>query len=84
MKLTFGRVAMILLAFSVVGCAPATVQDKKVVQMSYVGTLADGSEFGRSEKDKPLEFLVGARKIIPALEKQLLGMKVGDKKKITI
>jgi FKBP-type peptidyl-prolyl cis-trans isomerase 2 len=84
MKLTAGRVALILLAFSVVGCAPATVQDKKVVQMSYVGTLADGSVFGQSEKDKPLEFMVGARKIIPALEKQLLGMKVGDKKKITI
>jgi len=84
MKLTLGRAALILLALLVVGCAPATVQDKKVVQMSYVGTLADGSVFGQSEKDKPLEFLVGARKIIPALEKQLLGMKVGDKKKVTI
>ena len=84
MKLTAGRVALIILAVTVVGCAPATVQDKKVVQISYVGTLSDGSVFGQSDKDKPLEFMVGAQRIIPALEKQLLGMKVGDKKKITI
>ena len=77
MKLTAGRVALLLLALTVVGCAPATVKDKKVVQMSYTGTLSDGSVFSQSEKDKPLEFMVGEGRIIPALEKQLLGMKVG-------
>ena len=84
MKLTAGRVALILLALAVVGCAPVTVKDKKVVSMSYKGTLADGTVFGQSDKDKPLEFMVGAGKLIPALEKSLLGMKVGDKKKITL
>ncbi len=84
MKLTAGRVALLLLALTVVGCAPATVKDKKVVQMSYTGTLSDGSVFSQSEKDKPLEFMVGEGRIIPALEKQLLGMKAGDKRKITI
>jgi FKBP-type peptidyl-prolyl cis-trans isomerase 2 len=84
MKLTAGRIALILLTLAVVGCAPATVKDKKMVQMSYTGTLSDGSVFGQSEKDKPLEFMVGAKKIIPALERQLLGMKVGDRKKITL
>jgi peptidylprolyl isomerase len=84
MKLTAGRVALILAALAVVGCAQATVKDKKVVSMNYKGTLSDGSVFGQSEKDKPLEFIVGAGKLIPALEKGLLGMKVGDKKKITI
>jgi len=84
MKLTAGRVALILLALAVVGCAPVTVKDKAVVQMSYKGTLSDGSVFGQSEKEKPLEFMVGAGKLIPALEKSLLGMKVGDKKTVTI
>jgi len=84
MKLTAGRVALILLAIALVGCAPAKVKDKEVVQMNYTGTLSDGSVFGQSEKDKPLEFMVGAGKLIPSLEKALLGMKVGDKKKITI
>jgi len=84
MKLTAGRVALLLLALTVVGCAPTTVKDKKVVQMNYIGTLTDGSVFSQSQKDKPLEFMVGAGKIIPALEKQILGMKVGDKKKITV
>ena len=84
MKLTAKRVALILVALAVIGCMPVTVKDKKVVSMSYKGTLADGSVFGQSEKDKPLEFLVGAGKLIPALEKELLGMKVGDKKKVTV
>ncbi len=84
MKLTAGRIALVLLALVVVGCAPVTVKDKEVVSMSYKGTLADGSVFSQSEKDKPLEFMVGAGKLIPALEKDLLGMKVGDKKKITV
>ncbi len=84
MKLTAGRVAIILLALAVIGCAPVTVKDKKVVSMSYKGTLSDGSVFSQSDKDKPLEFMVGAGKLIPALEKELLGMKVGDKKKITV
>ncbi|HUI69675.1 MAG TPA: peptidylprolyl isomerase [Spirochaetia bacterium] len=84
MKLTAGRIALALLVIAVVGCAPATVKDKEVVQMNYTGTLSDGSVFGQSEKDKPLEFMVGAGKLIPALEKSLLGMKVGDKKKVTI
>ena len=84
MKSTTAWVALVLLALGVAGCAPITVKDKKVVQMSYTGTLSNGSVFGQSEKDKPLEFMVGAKSILPALEKELLGMKVGDKKKITL
>ncbi|HVP18045.1 MAG TPA: peptidylprolyl isomerase [Spirochaetia bacterium] len=84
MKLKAGRVALILIALAIVGCAPVTVRDKKVISMNYKGTLSDGSVFGQSEKDKPLEFMVGAGKLIPALEKGLLGMKVGDKKKVTV
>jgi len=84
MKLTAGRVTLVLIALVVLGCGPVTVRDKKVVSMSYTGTLADGSVFSQSEKDKPLEFMVGAGKLIPGLEKELLGLKVGDKKKITV
>ncbi len=84
MKLTAGRVALVLIALAVAGCAPATVKDKAVVQMSYKGTLADGSVFSQSDKAKPLEFMVGSGKIIPALEKGIIGLKVGDKKKITV
>lgn len=84
MKRTASRLALIVMALAVIGCAPATVREKKVVDIKYTGTLADGSVFSQSDKDKPLEFLVGAGKIIPALEKGLIGMKVGDQKKLTI
>jgi len=84
MTRTASRFVLLLLALAVVGCAPATVQQKKVVQITYVGTLTDGSVFSQSEKDKPLEFLVGGGKIIPSLEKGLIGLRVGDKKKISV
>jgi FKBP-type peptidyl-prolyl cis-trans isomerase 2 len=84
MKRAFIAILPLLLALAVIGCGPATVTDKKVVQISYKGTLADGTVFGKSEDGKPLEFMVGAGKMIPALEKGLMGMKVGDKKTIVI
>jgi FKBP-type peptidyl-prolyl cis-trans isomerase 2 len=84
MTRTASRFALLLLVLAVASCAPATVQEKKVVQIAYTGTLADGSVFSQSEKDKPLEFLVGGGRIIPALEKALVGLKVGDQKKIIV
>ncbi len=84
MKRTASRLALVFLALAVIGCAPATVKEKEVVDIAYTGTLTDGSVFSKSEKDKPLEFIVGAGRIIPALEKGLLGMKVGEQKKLTI
>jgi peptidylprolyl isomerase len=84
MKSVVSGLALVLLALAMIGCAPPTVKDKKVVQMSYKGTLADGSSFSASEPGKPLEFIVGAHRLIPTLEKGVLGMKVGEKKKIQI
>ena len=84
MKSVVSSLALLLLALAMIGCAPATVKDRKVVQMSYKGTLPDGTSFGESEKDKPLEFIVGAGRLIPTLEKAVIGLKVGDKKKIVV
>jgi peptidylprolyl isomerase len=84
MKSVVSSLALVLLALAMIGCAPATVKDKKVVQMSYKGTLVDGTSFGESESGKPLEFIVGAHRLIPTLEKSVLGMKVGEKKKVQI
>jgi FKBP-type peptidyl-prolyl cis-trans isomerase 2 len=55
-----------------------------MVDIAYKGTLTDGSVFSQSPEGKPLEFLVGAGTLIPTLEKGLMGMKVGDKKTVTI
>jgi peptidylprolyl isomerase len=82
-RLLWGLVPLFL-ALAVIGCAPASVKEKKIVSISFKGTLADGTVFGQSEKDKPLEFMVGSGKMIPALEKGLIGLKVGEKKTIAI
>jgi peptidylprolyl isomerase len=84
MKRVLSRLAPLLTILAILGCGPAAVVDKKIVQMNYKGTLPDGTVFGQSEPNKPLEFMIGAGKIIPALEKGIMGLKVGAKKKIEI
>jgi len=84
MKRTLAGLATVVLVLAFIGCAAATVSTNKMVQMSYKGTLADSSVFSKSDAAKPLEFLVGAGTLIPALEKSMLGMKVGEKKSITV
>ncbi len=54
------------------------------VAIHYTGTLENGAVFDSSEGREPLEFTVGSGMIIPGLDKALPGMKVGDKKKVTI
>ena len=54
------------------------------VRIHYTGTLEDGSVFDSPEGRDPLEFDVGSGMIIPGLDKALPGMKVGDKKKVSI
>ena len=84
MKRKLPGILPLLLVIAIIGCAPATIVNKKMVAMNYKGTLADGTVFGHSEKDKPLEFMVGAGRMIPALEKGILGLKIGSKKTIEI
>jgi peptidylprolyl isomerase len=84
MKRTLAGLALVIVTVAVIGCAPATIANQKMVSVSYKGTLADGTVFSQSEVNKPLEFLVGGGTIIPLLEKGMMGMKVGDKKSITV
>ena len=84
MKRLLSRLVPLFMILAILGCGPAAVVDKKIVQMNYKGTLADGTVFGQSEPDKPMEFMIGAGKMIPALEKGIMGLKVGAKKKIEL
>jgi len=78
----WGVLAVLLIA--VLSSCSQTVAEKKVVDVQYKGTLADGSTFSESQPDHPLEFLVGAHQIIPGLEKAVVGMKAGQKKKVEV
>jgi FKBP-type peptidyl-prolyl cis-trans isomerase SlyD len=44
----------------------------------------DGEVLDTSEGQGPLQFLAGQGNIIPGLENEMLGMKIGDEKEVTV
>jgi FKBP-type peptidyl-prolyl cis-trans isomerase SlyD len=62
---------------------PIQVADNVVVSMDYVLTV-DGKEIDSSEEEGPLAYLQGAANIIPGLERELEGMRIGESKKVTV
>lgn len=62
---------------------PTVIADDVVVSLQY--TLKVNDEIvDSSDENEPLEFLQGYRNIIPGLEKELYGLKVGDTKNVTV
>lgn len=55
-----------------------------LVLVDYTGKLETGETFDTSKNGKPLEFEIGAGKIIKGFDSAVVGMKVGEEKKITI
>lgn len=60
-----------------------TVQDGLVVSMEYKLTV-DGEVLDSSDEGGPLQFLAGYGNIIPGLEQEMLGMKIGESKDVTV
>ena len=60
-----------------------TVKDGLVVSMEYKLTV-DGEVLDSSDEAGPLQFLAGYGNIIPGLENEMMGMKVGDSKNVTV
>jgi peptidylprolyl isomerase len=54
------------------------------VKVHYKGTLEDGSVFDSSEGREPIEFEVGAGKMIPGFDTGVEGMEPGEKKTVNI
>ncbi|KAK5663142.1 hypothetical protein OQA88_6559 [Cercophora sp. LCS_1] len=51
----------------------------------YKGTLTNGDKFDSSyDRQEPLSFTVGNGQVIKGWDEGLLGMKVGEKRKLTI
>lgn len=56
-----------------------------LVRIDYEGSLDDGAVFDSSAKHgKPLEFRMGEGRVIKGFESAVMGMKVGDEKKVVI
>ncbi len=76
---------LVLLAAAPAGAQPKTAIEKgSTVKIDY--TLKDdkGEVIDSSTGKEPLAFKQGAQQIIPGLDRALLGMKVGDTKKVVV
>lgn len=60
------------------------IGDSDKVKVEYTGRLADGTVFDTSKGRRPLEFVTGAKTVIPGFEKAVMGRNKGDKVTVTI
>jgi len=62
----------------------STVKPGDTVQLHYTGRLTDGSVFDSSEGKDPLEFQAGQGMLVPGLDREVVGMSVGEKKTVDV
>lgn len=59
--------------------------DGHVIAAHYTGTLEDGTKFDSSlDRGQPFVFTLGAGQVIKGWDQGILGMQVGEKRKLTI
>mmetsp|Transcript_42385 Transcript_42385/g.106342 ORF Transcript_42385/g.106342 Transcript_42385/m.106342 type:complete len:358 (-) Transcript_42385:302-1375(-) len=71
-------------ALLVAAAASAVVEAGDDVEVHYVGTLDDGTQFDSSEGKEPLKFKVGAGQLIAGFDSAVLGLSVGEKKTVSL
>jgi len=62
----------------------STVKSGDTVKVHYTGAFDSGEVFDTSEGAEPLVFTIGAGQVIPGFDAALLGMQIGETKKIAI
>lgn len=60
------------------------IEKGMIVSMHYRLRDAKGKELETTYDKKPLEFICGEGMVVPGLEKALIGLKPGDKKKVIV
>ena len=60
-----------------------SMQDGLVVSMDYKLTV-DGEVLDTSDDAGPLQFLAGYDNIVPGLEREMIGMKIGESKEVVV
>ncbi len=61
-----------------------TIKNGMVVTLAYTLTDAEGDVIDKADAADPFVYMHGAHQIVPGLESQLEGLKVGAKKKVTV
>ena len=61
-----------------------SVKEGDTVKVHYTGKFNDGTVFDSSRDRSPLEFIVGARQMIPGFDNAVDGMKPGETKTVTV
>jgi FKBP-type peptidyl-prolyl cis-trans isomerase SlyD len=86
----FGALALALLLLGSSAAAAEKTADNRVVKDGQLVTLhytlkgIDGKVIESSKDKEPLKYVHGRKMIIPGLEKELTGMKVGGEKHVTV
>jgi FKBP-type peptidyl-prolyl cis-trans isomerase len=63
----------------------AEAKSGQTVRVHYTGWLTNGKKFDSShDRGEPLEFQLGAGRVIKGWDQGVVGMKVGGKRKLTI
>jgi FKBP-type peptidyl-prolyl cis-trans isomerase SlpA len=61
------------------------VENGSTVKVHYTGTFEDGQVFDSSiERKEPITFTVGGKQVIPGFENAIIGMGIGENKKVTL
>jgi peptidylprolyl isomerase len=62
----------------------AKAKSRDTVKVHYTGKLDDGNVFDSSAGREPIEFTIGANKVIPGFEEAVIDMELGESKTIKI
>lgn len=67
------------------GTGDQTVATGDSITVDYTGTLEDGTKFDSSlDRGEPFTFTIGQGDVIPGWDQGLIGMKIGEERKLTI
>jgi FKBP-type peptidyl-prolyl cis-trans isomerase SlyD len=60
------------------------VKDGMLISLDYTVKTPDGKVLETSQGSRPLQYIHGKKMMIPGLEKELTGMKIGSEKHVTV
>ncbi len=84
-KIILNTVLLFTAMFFIVSCGNLVVQNGDSVSVHYTGTFENWEKFDSSvDRWVPLDFQVGAGQMIPGFDAAVVGMKIWDKKSITL